>query len=116
MRTGMALDITNPDDTAHLSSSIRIGEEENTVILTLNKTSETIELRYLASIDEVDFIELGTATLTDGSGTPTFDAWTIDDPWPFIKVEVTPTVSVTDSPATNVSVQFASKRSRLNVI
>lgn len=116
VRTGAALNITNPDGTPHLSNSIRIGEEENAIIVVLNKTSETVDIRYLGSIDEVDFVELSTASLTDGSVTPTFDITTIDDPWPFIKVEVMPTVSVTDLPQTTVSVKWASKRSRLNVV
>ena len=115
MRTGTALAIKNIGMAAETSDSIRIGDEENTIIVVLNKTSRAFNIRYLGSIDEVDFIELSTALVTDGSVTPTFDTITVDDPWPFIRVEVdNQGAAVTDG--STISVKWASKRSRLNVV
>ena len=122
MRTGTALDIVNigpgtgSSGDVETSDSIRIGEEENTIIVVLNKTPNSIQIKYLGSIDELDFIQLGaTATITDGSVTPTFDTITVDDPWPFIRVEVdNQGAAVTDG--STISVKWASKRSRLNVV
>jgi len=139
MRTGTALSITNPQiigpDTVYpnsgaaqvdlyLSESIRIGEEDNTLIIVYNPTPSAIDIRYYGSIDDVNFIQLGagvdpTTTITEGaSGLPTKDSLSVDDPWPFIRVSLTfdTDVTITDAPNNVVLVQWSSKRSRLNVV
>ena len=94
---------------------VRVGDEEVSVFVAQNTTEQSVDITYYGSIDGTVWYKVDEATLTDGTtiAGPTEALISLTDPWPLIKAYI---VFADDPTQGGLTLQWAARRSRLNVV